>query len=29
MADQNELEVMARAVGIITGPKVRGRTPGS
>jgi len=24
-----ELEVMASAVGIITGPKVRGRTPGS
>jgi hypothetical protein len=24
-----ELEVMARAAGIITGPKVRGRTPGS
>jgi hypothetical protein len=24
-----ELEVMARAVGIITGPRVRGRTPGS
>ena len=24
-----ELEIMARAVGVITGPKVRGRTPGS
>jgi len=24
-----ELEIMARAAGIITGPKVRGRTPGS
>ena len=24
-----ELEVMARAAGIITGPRVRGRTPGS
>jgi hypothetical protein len=24
-----ELEVMARAVGVITGSKVRGRTPGS
>ena len=24
-----ELEVMARAAGVITGPKVRGRTPGS
>ena len=24
-----ELEVMARAAGVITGPRVRGRTPGS
>ena len=24
-----ELEVMARAAGVIRGPKVRGRTPGS
>jgi hypothetical protein len=24
-----ELEIMARAAGVITGPKVRGRTPGS
>ena len=29
LSELYELEVMARAAGIITGPKVRGRTPGS
>ena len=29
LSELYELEVMASAVGIITGPKVRGRTPGS
>ena len=29
LGELRELEVIARAAGIITGPKVRGRTPGS
>ena len=29
LSELYELEVMARAAGVITGPRVRGRTPGS